>query len=308
VEILLTGSSGLVGRTLMPVLVEKGHRVTRLVRRAAQPGTNEISWNPEAGAPDPASLHSMEAVIHLAGENIGAGRWSLARKRRILDSRARDTRFLAAAIASRHEPIKVFISASAVGYYGDRGAQIMTEECGPGAGFLAEVCLAWENAAALTSPGTRLVCLRIGMILAANGGALARMLPPFRMGLGAKIGGGDQYMSWIALDDLIGIILFALDNPTLLGPVNAVAPAPARNWEFTKTLARVLNRPARFQIPAFLIRLLFGEMGQDVLLSSTRARPARLEAAGYRFRYPDLESALRHVLHGNQLPPAEPPA
>jgi len=280
----------------MPALMRQGHRVTRLVRRATKPGTGEISWDPEAGILDAAALAAFDAVIHLAGENIAAGRWSRARKGRILNSRVRGTQLLAGAIASAQKPPKVFISASAVGYYGDRGSEAISEENGPGTGFLAEVCVAWEKAAAVAGNATRVVLLRLGVVLAAEGGALARMLPPFRLGIGGKIGSGDQYMSWIALDDLVEIILFALESSSLQGPVNAVAPMPVTNQDFTRTLARVLRRPAVMSVPALLIKILFGEMGQDVLLSSTRVQPARLTATGYRFRFRELEPALRRLL------------
>jgi uncharacterized protein (TIGR01777 family) len=241
-------------------------------------------------------LEGFDAVVHLAGETI-AQRWTDAAMRRILDSRVTSTRLLARALAALERPPQVTVCASAVGYYGSRGNEVLTEESSPGSGFLAEVCRQWEQAAAgITERGTRLVLLRFGMILSAAGGALRRMLPPFRLGAGGKLGSGEQYVSWIAMDDLLEIILFALVNPALRGPVNAVAPNPVTNLDFTHTLGRVLRRATIVSVPSFAIRLMFGKMGEEVLLASARVKPARLVAAGFPFHYPELEPALRRTL------------
>jgi uncharacterized protein (TIGR01777 family) len=224
------------------------------------------------------------------------------RKRRILESRIEGTRLLAGRIADLLEPPRVMISASAVGIYGDRGNEILTEESGSGSGFLADVCRHWEReATALNKGPVRLVLLRMGMILSSEGGALARMLPPFRFGVGGRLGAGKQYMSWIALDDLVDVIRFAIDSPSLHGAVNAVAPAPVTNQEFTRALGNVLKRPTLFSVPAFAVRFLFGEMGQELLLSSSRVVPARLLAAGFQFRFPVIEATLRHTISEKRM-------
>ena len=296
-NILVSGTSGLIGSALASFLGRRGHRVIRLVRRMPASGASEVFWDPEGGALDPSAIEGMDAVVHLAGENIAAGRWTEARKSRILNSRSAGTRLLARSIAILQRPPEVMISASAIGFYGDRGEQKLSEESGRGRGFLADVCSQWEQAAtAVEEMGTRLVVLRIGMVLTNAGGALQRMLPPFRWGLGGSIGGGRQYMSWIAMDDLLETILFSLSTPALHGAVNAVAPAAVTNLEFTRMLAKVLRKPAHIPVPAWAVRLAFGEMGAQVLLASTRVEPARLLVAGFRFQYPELESALRHAL------------
>jgi len=296
-NILVTGASGLIGSSLIPLLARNAHLVTRLVRTQPKTGVGEIFWDPEDGKLDVTLLEGLDAVVHLAGENIGAGRWTEQRKRRILESRLAGTRLLARALADLRRPPEVLVSASAVGFYGDRGAEVLREDSGPGKGFLADVCRRWEQAAdAVKGNGIRLVTLRLGIVLSAAGGALPRMLTPFRMGAGGRIGAGTQFMSWIVLDDLLEVIKLACTRPSLKGAVNAVAPEPVTNLAFTRILGRVLRRPAIFPIPASLIRLLFGEMGEALLLYSARAEPERLQAAGFRFRYPQLEAALRHVL------------
>ncbi len=296
-NILVTGTSGLVGSALVPFLTARGQRVTRLVRRIPRQGAEEIFWDPEAGRIDAASLEGSEAVVHLAGESIAAGRWTAVKKKRILDSRVRGTDLLARTLASLRRPPQVMISTSAVGYYGDRGAEILREESGPGSGFLADVCRRWEQAASVAAAGgIRLVVLRLGMVLSTAGGALPQMLPPFRFGIGGRLGSGTQYMGWLALDDLLEVISFALLHPSLGGAINTVAPDPVTNGEFTKILGRALGRPAVFSVPTFAIRMMFGEMGDQVLLASARVVPARLIEAGYQFCYPELEPALRHVL------------
>jgi uncharacterized protein (TIGR01777 family) len=296
-HVLVTGSTGLVGSALLPALTHSGHRVTRLVRSQPRSGEAAVRWDPAAGTVDVAGLVGLDAVVHLAGENIASARWTPEQKAKIRDSRVKGTQLLCQSLAQLAQPPKVLVCASAIGYYGDRGAEVLREDSAPGSGFLAEVCRAWEAA---TEPaaqkGIRVVRLRIGLVLSATGGALKKMLPPFRMGLGGKIGSGQQYMSWIDLDDLVGAILHALTTEPLAGPVNGVAPNPVTNLEFTKTLGRVLGRPTLFPMPAFAARLAFGEMADALLLASTRVVPTRLSATGFTFRYPQLESALRHVL------------
>jgi uncharacterized protein (TIGR01777 family) len=296
-HVLVTGSTGLVGSALVRRLTSEGHQVTRLVRTATPPGSSDVSWDPAANRIATPALEGLDAVVHLAGENIATGRWTPAKKARIRDSRVQGTTLLCEALAQLVEAPKVLVSASAIGYYGDRGEQVMREESRPGDDFLADVCRAWEAATApAEARDIRVVHLRIGMILSPDGGALAKMLTPFKLGAGGVLGSGQQYMSWIALDDIVGIIHHALHTEALRGPVNAVAPQAVTNRDFTKTLGRVLRRPTVLPMPAPVVRLLFGEMGDTLLLSSTRVVPARLEASGYAFRYPDLEGALRHLL------------
>ncbi|HSF33952.1 MAG TPA: TIGR01777 family oxidoreductase [Candidatus Tectomicrobia bacterium] len=295
-NVLVTGASGLVGSALVPVLGAAGHDVTRLVRSQPKPGERVAHWDPMAGTIDVSALQGVEAVVHLAGENI-AERWTAVKKAKIRDSRVKGTQVLCEALIGLAPLPKVLVSASAIGYYGDRGAEVLTEDSAPGSSFLAEVCRAWEAA---TEPaqqrGIRVVRLRFGVVLSAAGGALAKMLPPFRLGLGGVLGSGRQYMSWIALDDAVAAIHHALVTDSLQGPTNAVAPQPVTNQEFTETLGKVLGRPTILPMPAFAARLIFGEMADELLLASARVQPAKLQAAGYRFRYPELEQAFRHVL------------
>jgi hypothetical protein len=253
-------------------------------------------WDPDTGAVEP-GLDGVDAVVHLAGESVAGGRWTEARKRRIRESRVRPTRLLCETLARQRTPPRVLVCASAIGYYGDRGDQVLREESAPGAGFLPEVCRKWEAAAEPAARrGIRVVHLRIGLVLSPKGGALAAMLPVFRLGLGGPVGAGAQWMSWIGIDDTLGAILHALMNEALAGPVNAVAPAPVTNREFAKTLARVLRRPAVLPFPAFAARLLLGQMADELLLASARVEPARLRATGYAFRDATLEGALRRLL------------
>jgi uncharacterized protein (TIGR01777 family) len=298
-RILVTGSSGLIGSNLVPFLNAGGHRPIRLVRSQSQvPVLGERwSWDPERGTMLSAGSEGLDAVVHLAGENIAGARWTQRKKARIRDSRVKGTRLLCNLLARHSSPPKALVCASAVGYYGDRGDEILKEESTPGSGFLADVCQEWEAA---TQPaaetGIRVVNLRIGIVLSPLGGALAKMLTPFKLGAGGLIGSGRQYMSWIALDDVVGAICFALTNESLYGSVNAVAPIAVTNRDFTQTLGRVLSRPTLLPMPAFAARLALGEMADALLLASTRVEPARLLASGFKFRYPDLEGALRHVL------------
>ena len=293
-KVLVTGSTGFIGSALVAALAAAGHQVTRLVRRPAAAG--EVRWDPAAGNIDAGGLEGHDAVVHLAGESI-TGRWTAAKKQRIRESRVNGTRLLAEALPKLSRRPRTLVCASAIGYYGDRGEEKLREDSPPGKGFLAEACVAWEAAAKpAADAGLRVVHLRIGVVLHPAGGALKQMLLPFKLGLGGVIGSGRQYMSWIALDDLIGIFQHALANDSLRGPANAVVPNPVTNREFTQTLGKVLSRPTIFPMPAFAARLAFGEMADELLLSSARVEPAKLSASGYRFAYPQLEAALRHLL------------
>jgi uncharacterized protein (TIGR01777 family) len=297
VKILLSGSSGLIGSSLLPFFRAGEHHVTRLVRRPAHSEAREIAWDPAEGKLDPVALESHDAVVHLSGANLGEGRWTAARKALLVESRMKSTRLLAQTLASLTHPPRVMVSASAIGFYGNRGDETLTEESASGSGFLADLCRDWEAACQpAAAKGIRVVHLRTGMVLSPAGGALGKMLTPFKMGVGGVIGSGQQFMSWIALDELLAVILFALTHDVLRGPVNATAPNLVTNREFTKTLGRVLGRPTIFPMPAFAARLAFGEMADELLLSSGRVLPAKLQAAGYKFQFPDLEPALRHVL------------
>jgi uncharacterized protein (TIGR01777 family) len=296
-HILVTGASGLVGSALVPFLTTGGHRVSRLVRSTPRPGQGEIPWQPETGSIATPALEGVDAVVHLAGESIATGRWTAEKKAKIRASRVQGTRLLCEALAQLVQPPRVLVSASAMGYYGDRGAESLHEASQPGTGFLAEVCQAWEAATApAVERGIRVVHLRLGVVLSPAGGALAQMLVPFKLGAGGVIGSGRQYMSWIALDDAIGVILHALLTPSVQGPVNAVAPQPLTNRDFVTALGRVLGRPTLLPLPALAARFAFGEIADALLLASTRVEPRRLIDTGYVFRYPELDSALRHLL------------
>ncbi|MBA3766963.1 MAG: TIGR01777 family protein [Acidobacteria bacterium] len=296
-KILVTGASGLVGSALVPFLESKGHEVLRLVRSEPKTGSVEIRWEPEKGIEKLEQLEGLAAVVHLAGENISEGRWTNEKKARIRDSRVKGTRTLSEALAQLSAPPQTLISASAIGFYGDRGDEVLNEQSASGDNFLAEVCREWELAArSAAEKGIRLVALRFGVILSPEGGALQKMLTPFKLGVGGRVGDGSQYMSWITLEDVIGVIYYALTNETLHGPVNVVAPRAVTNLEFTKALGHVLSRPTLFPAPAFALRLAFGEMADALLLSSARVEPQRLKESGYIFQYPELEGALRHML------------
>jgi hypothetical protein len=295
VKVLVSGASGLIGRVLVRSLRSQGHQV-RCLRRGRADG-DDLAWDPEAGALDPGALEGLDAVVHLAGEHIAGGRWTRTRKARILSSRVQGTRLLSEKLAGLSHPPQVLVCASAVGYYGDRGAEELSEDSPPGRGFLAEVCRAWEGAAdPARAAGIRAVHLRFGMVLSAQGGALPRMLPPFRLGLGGRLGSGVQWMSWIHLEDAVAAIGHVLERENLGGPFNAVSPSPCANAEFTRTLGRVLRRPALIPVPAWALRLALGEMARELLLSSARALPSRLLESGFRFEHPELEAALRHLL------------
>jgi hypothetical protein len=272
-----------------------GHQVTPIVRGESAVETG-IAWSAETGYVDAAKLDGIEAVVHLAGESIN-GRWTPEKKALIRESRVKGTRVLSEALAQLAKPPQVLVCASAVGYYGDRGDELMHEVNEPGGGFLAGVVREWEAATeAAARKGIRVVNLRIGVVLGAGGGALAAMLTPFKMGVGGRVGLGRQYMSWVALDDVVGAVEHALATESLRGPVNVVSPNPARNLEFTKALGRVLWRLTIFPLPAFVVKLVFGQMGQELLLEGQRVDSAKLAASGYTFRYPELESALRRAV------------
>ncbi len=292
-NVLISGATGFLGGTLIPELEAGGHRVTRLTR--SPKSADDLGWDPEAGTID--DLEGTDAVVHLAGESIAEGRWTPGKKRRILESRRKGTRLLSEAIAALSAPPSVMVSASAVGYYGDRGNELLTEESGPGSGFLAEVCRDWEAAAEpAREAGIRVVHPRVGIVLSTKGGALGATLPIFKLGLGGKVGSGRQYWSWVTLDDVVGAFVHALTNESVSGPVNVGSPNPLTNAEYTKVLGRVLNRPTIFPVPAPAARIVLGEVADELLLASQRMQPARLQETGYAFRHPDLEDALRHVL------------
>jgi len=296
-KILVSGSHGLVGKALTHSLTNDGHEIVRLVRRERSVGSPEVEWYPDQGRIDAARLEGIEAVIHLAGDNIAGGRWTTEKKRTIRESRVQGTLLLSEALASLSRPPSVFICASAIGFYGHRGDELLTEQSLPGKDFLANVCIDWEAATiSATEKGIRTTHARFGIILDAREGALAKMLPPFRAGIGGKIGAGNQWMSWVAIDDVISALKFLLADRTIQGPVNVVAPNPVTNEEFTKTLGRVLSRSTFLPMPAFAARLAFGEMADALLLSSQKVDPAVLEDNGFLFSWPTLEPALQHIL------------
>lgn len=294
-NVLIAGASGLVGSALIPALESEGATVTRLVRTS--PGAAEIEWHPNNDQIDSAALEGFDAIINLAGENIAASRWTDDQKRKIHDSRINGTHLLSEAIAKLKQKPEVFLCASATGIYGDRGDETLDEQSDSGGGFLAGVCREWEQA---TKPavdaGVRTVNLRFGPILAREGGMLAKLLTPFKMGVGGKVGSGKQYISWVAIDDVVAAMKLALKDESIRGPLNIVSPHPVTNEEFTKTLGHVLSRPTALAMPAFAVRLAFGEMADEMLLTSQRVIPKRLSDAGYEFAYPELEGALRRHL------------
>jgi len=298
-KILVSGSHGLVGKALTRSLTDDGHEVVRLVRRERNFGSPEIEWQPDQGRIDATHLEGIEAVVHLAGDNIAAGRWTTQKKHIIRESRVQGTSLLSDTLASLSRTPSVFISASAIGFYGNRGDESLTEESPPGDDFLAKVCIDWEAATkSAVEKGIRTAHPRFGVILDAREGALAKMLPPFRVGIGGRVGNGKQWMSWIALEDVIGGLKFLLEDKSIAGPVNFVAPNPVTNAEFTSTLGRVVSRPTIFPMPAFAARLAFGEMADALLLSSQRVDPAVLEDKGFLFSWPTLEPALQHIING----------
>jgi uncharacterized protein (TIGR01777 family) len=295
-KILVSGSHGLVGKALIRSLMSDGNDVVRLVRGKPS-STTEIEWHPNEGRLDASALEDLDAVVHLAGESIATGRWSDEKKRAIRDSRVKGTALLSEALARLTRPPSVFVSASAIGYYGNRGDELLTETSAPGKDFLSDVCVEWEQA---TQPavekGIRTVHARFGIILDANEGALAKMLTPFRMGIGGRIGNGKQWMSWIAIEDVVNGLRFLIQDQSISGPVNFVAPNAVTNAEFTKVLGRVLSKPTLFPVPVFGVRLAFGEMADALLLSSQRVDPRVMKQKGFVFRWAMLEEALRNLL------------
>jgi len=293
-RVLMSGASGLIGAALLPSLQAAGYEVTRLVR-GARSGDPQITWDPTRPL-GPEVVSGFDAVIHLSGESI-AGRWTEAKKKRIVESRVLATRNLSEALARAPQRPRTFICASAVGYYGNRDDEILREESALGTGFLPEVCRAWEAATqAAFAAGIRVAQIRTGIVLSARGGALQKMLLPFRLGLGGKTGSGRQWMSWIDIEDMVGAVHHILRNDSLQGPVNMVSPNPVTNTEFTRILASMLSRPAIFSVPVLAVRLAFGEMGEEILLGSQRVEPAKLVANGYVFQQSDLRQALEGIL------------
>lgn len=296
-RILVTGATGLVGSALVPALEENGHEVLTVSRSAGE-GEYEVQWDPYEGFSDEEAekLKGIDAVVHLAGESI-AEYWSEEKKKRLRKSRVKGTETLVNALKGLDSPPKIFVSASAVGYYGSRGDEELSDDCEPGDGFLPDLCVDWEAESMKAEEfGARVVIPRIGIVLSKEGGALGKMITPFSFGVGGTVGEGDQWMSWIAMPDLVRLIQFLINNSRVSGPINATSPNPVTNREFTKALGKVLNRPTFIPVPGFGVKLLFGEMGERLLLEGSRVIPEKLIEAGFRFDYPDLEAALKKVL------------
>jgi uncharacterized protein (TIGR01777 family) len=299
-KIAVTGSHGLIGEALCKHLTGRGHTVARVTRGEGAANGN-IHWNPASASIEKEKLNGIDAVIHLAGENIASHRWTDEQKQKIKESRIKGTRLLAEAICGLEKKPEVVVSGSAIGFYGDRGNEILTESSKVGSGFLAEVCRDWEDAIApVAEAGIRVVNARTGVVLSTKAGALSKMLPIFQLGGGGNIGDGKQYMSWISLDDEIKAIEFVLTNANVSGPVNLVAPNPVTNAEFTSALGEVLHRPAFIPLPGFAAKIILGQMADELLLSSQKCRPTKLESAGYKFDYPDLKKALATTLQENK--------
>ncbi|MGH9063512.1 MAG: TIGR01777 family oxidoreductase [Acidimicrobiales bacterium] len=301
-RVLVSGAHGLIGSALLPALETAGHQVTRLVR--GRPGAGDVGWDIGAGTIDAGGLAGVDAVVHLAGAGLGERRWTEEQKAALQDSRLDGTRLLSQALAGLGQPPSVLVSGSAVGWYGNRGAEILDEDSEPGTGFLAELCRGWEAATGgAEEAGIRVVHLRSGIVQSARGGILARQLPLFRLGVGGRLGSGRQYLSWISIDDEVGAILHVLADASLRGPVNATSPDPVTNAEYTRALGRVLGRPTFMAVPAAALAVVLGQqMADEMALASQRVRPARLEASGYRFRHPALEEALRSALSAGSAP------
>jgi len=294
-KVAVTGASGLVGSALTKQLVADGHEVVPVTRGKASEGA--ITWNPSKGEIDAGAFEGIDAVVHLAGENIAEGRWNVAKKQRIRDSRVKGTTLLSQTLAGLEKKPAVFVSASAIGFYGDQRPEPVDEQAGVGEGFLADVCQAWEEASQpAKDAGIRTVNIRIGVVLSKDGGALEKMLFPFKMCAGGIVGSGKQVWSWISIDDLVGAIIHAIETESISGPMNATAPNASTNAEFTKSLAHVLGRPAIVPLPAFAAKIVLGEMAEALLLSSSRVLPQKLEETGYQFKHEHLEAALRALL------------
>lgn len=295
--VLISGASGVIGSAVIPFLTTGGHRVIRLVRRPPEPGSDEVFWDPASGVIRLEGIDRIDAVLHLAGENLDNGRWTPSRKKKILESRVKGTELIARAISTLDEPPGVMLCASAVGFYGNRGGAMLSETDGPGDDFISSVCDRWEKAAApAAKKGIRTAFLRIGVVLTPMGGALQKVLLPYRLGLGGRIGSGRQYISWISMEDVIGSIHHILTHKEIAGPVNIVSPEPVTNRDYTGVLGRVLGRPTPLTLPSFVIKAGFGQMGREILLSSTRVMPDVLIKTGYGFVNSDLEMSLRHTL------------
>lgn len=298
-RILVSGGSGMVGRELITTLTYDGHQVIQLVRRTPNPEAriSEFAWDPEHGAFDSQMLGGIDAAIHLGGVSIAGGRWSSERKLLIRESRVRSTRLLSQALAGMPNPPKTLIVASAVGFYGDRGEEPLTEDSEPGEGFLADTAVRWESAAdAAREVGIRVIHARFGLIMSRNGGLLGKVRIPFQSALGGKLGNGRQWWPWISLDDVVNGLSYLIGQEQISGPVNFTAPTPVRNEEFTKLMAKTLSRPAWFNVPEFMINLVFGEMGKETMLYSQRAFPEKLRAAGFDWRYENLADVLHQEL------------
>jgi hypothetical protein len=294
-KVAITGSSGLIGSSLISFLSGKSVTVSKILRE--NPEDDDISWKPEDGDWSSAFLGGVDGIVHLAGENIASGKWTKKKKGKIRNSRIEGTKRLCDHILKLLTPPSVLICASAIGYYGNRGVEFLNEGSSRGSGFLPDVCLGWEEATEpISKAGIRVVNVRFGIVLSKDGGALAKMLTPFKMGMGGKVGSGTQYMSWVAMDDVTGAIHHTLVTDSLRGPVNVTAPNPVTNKEFTNTLGEVIKRPAVVPMPAFAAKLAFGEMANDLLLASTKVAPKKLADSGYQFQYPELENALRNIL------------
>lgn len=292
-KILVTGSTGFIGSSLVPYLTSQHHDVYSLVRSKTALSPHEIHWDPDNRILEPSSLEGFDAVIHLAGENL-MGFWTQSKKDRILKSRVTSTKFLADTLCQLNHPPEVFICASAIGYYGDRQDEILTEQSTKGSGFLADVCEKWEAATRSASDqGIRTVNARFGFVVSSKGGGLKKMLPIFRCGLGGQLGTGQQYISWISLTDLLGVLAYVVQQQTLAGPLNVVTSHPVTNAEWTKTLGESLHRPTFLSIPTFAISCLFGELGKEMFLTSERVRPKKLEDIQFQFVYPQLKELFR---------------
>ncbi len=294
-DVLVSGSTGLIGSALVSAVRDEGHRVVRLTR-SQDAGDDAVRWDPSAGEIEADRLEGIDAVVHLAGENI-VGRWTSTKKARIWNSRVQGTRLLAETLARLVSPPRVMVSSSATGYYGDRGDEFLREESAPGDNFLAGLCQEWEAAAdPVREVGVRVVHPRLGLVLSPQGGALGATLPIFKLGGGGRIGSGRQYWPWVAIDDVVGSILYALKTDSLEGPVNVSVPDPPTNAQYTSTLGRVLNRPTVFSLLAPIARLMLGQLADELLLASQRVEPARLKESGYEYRHSELEEALRYLL------------
>ena len=296
-KVLISGGTGLVGTALTSSLRADGHTVSRMVRPGSPAAPGDVSWNPLSALVDVPAMEGFDAVVNLSGASIAGGRWTSKRKQVLRSSRVDSTRVLVDALTHLKQPPRVFVCASAIGFYGDRGDEVLTESSGRGNDFLSILCRAWEGEAArAAASGIRTVIARFGIVLSVDGGALPRMLTPFRFGAGGRLGSGKQWMSWIALEDVVRVLRAAIEDASWNGPVNLVAPEPVRNSDFTRVLASVLHRPAIFPAPALALRLALGEMADALLLSSQRVQPECLKQYGYAFRYENLEAALHAVV------------